>query len=141
AAVIQWYWMKDVFPRRDQFNSIHERLIEAWKSFAPRFRAEPVSFTSVSGNIEDFMTVNYLRDTAIQAGLQTQYIEVERIGWNHDRGEFVDEQERHIASCFKLYPWEWLIREQFGPMLLRGNTFWLESPWKMLLSNKAILTV
>src|SRR5207248_5991552 len=32
AAVIQWFWMKDVFPRMDQFNTIHERLIEAWKA-------------------------------------------------------------------------------------------------------------
>src|SRR5215831_15590585 len=30
AAVVQWYWFKDRFPTRDQFNSIHERLIEIW---------------------------------------------------------------------------------------------------------------
>src|SRR6266850_5439392 len=47
AAVIQWYWFKEVqknpsafnrnLPSRttlDQFNSIHERLIEAWKAYA-----------------------------------------------------------------------------------------------------------
>ena len=27
AAVVQWYWLQDVFPKRDQFNSLHERLI------------------------------------------------------------------------------------------------------------------
>src|ERR1039457_7488970 len=27
AAVAQWYWLQDTFPRRDQFNSIHERLV------------------------------------------------------------------------------------------------------------------
>lgn len=35
AAVIQWFWMKDVFtdePHPDQFNSLHERLIEAWQT-------------------------------------------------------------------------------------------------------------
>src|SRR6476620_4290839 len=37
AAVIQWYWMKDTNPSLDQFNSIHDRLIEAWKSFASDF--------------------------------------------------------------------------------------------------------
>ena len=31
AAVVQWYWLKDVKPDADQFNSIHERLIEAWR--------------------------------------------------------------------------------------------------------------
>jgi glutathionylspermidine synthase len=87
------------------------------------------------------MTVNYLRDTAIQAGLKTTYIEVERIGWNHGRQQFVDENERHMSTVFKLYPWEWMIREKFGEKLLADNTYWLESPWKMLLSNKAILPI
>ncbi|MBN9117856.1 MAG: glutathionylspermidine synthase family protein, partial [Planctomycetes bacterium] len=31
AAVAQWMWLKDVDERADQFNSIHEQLIEAWK--------------------------------------------------------------------------------------------------------------
>jgi glutathionylspermidine synthase len=140
AAVIQWYWMQDVFPNADQFNSIHDRLIEAWKIFGQHM-PEGVWFTSISGNVEDFMTVNYLRDTAIQAGLKTTYIEVERIGWNHDRQRFVDENERHMSTVFKLYPWEWMIREKFGDKLLADNTYWLESPWKMLLSNKAILPI
>ena len=43
AAVIQWYWFKDVLPRLDQFNSIHERLIEAWQRVASR-PARPDSF-------------------------------------------------------------------------------------------------
>ena len=86
------------------------------------------------------MTVwNYLRDTAMQAGLDTQFIDIETIGWNFDRRLFVDEAELHIADCFKLYPWEWMIRERFSNMLLSDNTRWLEAPWKMLLSNKAIL--
>ena len=141
AAVVQWHWMQDVFPQADQFNSIHERLIEAWKCIAHAFEGHPVVFSAISGNIEDFMTVSYLRDTAMQAGLETSFIEVERIGWNHPLGRFVDEQERHIKNCFKLYPWEWMIREKFARHLLADNTYWLESPWKMLLSNKAILAV
>src|ERR1043166_946572 len=30
AAVAQWYWLEEVFPKADQFNSIHEKLIGAW---------------------------------------------------------------------------------------------------------------
>ena len=106
AAVIQWYWMKDVYPNLDQFNSIHEHLIEAWKLAAtdPRSGGEMV-FACLSGHVEDYMTTQYLRDTAMQAGLKTSYIEVERIGWNADRRQFVDEAEKAIRACFKLYPW------------------------------------
>src|SRR5258707_12569143 len=31
AAVAQWFWLQDVMPAADQFNSLHEKLIEAWK--------------------------------------------------------------------------------------------------------------
>lgn len=87
------------------------------------------------------MTVAYLRDTASQAGLKTSYIDVEQIGWDTKKRQFVDMDEQPIEVIFKLYPWEWLIHEEFAPHLLEAPTSWLEAPWKMLLSNKAILTV
>jgi glutathionylspermidine synthase len=140
ASVIQWHWMQECFPAADQFNSLHERLIEAWQTNRDRFR-DTLYFSSVRGHVEDYMTVNYLRDTAMQAGLATEYIAVEDIGWNDRRGLFLDLQERPIREAFKLYPWEWLLREQFGPHLTRRTTRWLEPPWKMILSNKAILAI
>jgi len=39
AAVVQWHWLKDVKPDADQFNSIHERLIEAWRGILKRLSA------------------------------------------------------------------------------------------------------
>jgi glutathionylspermidine synthase len=140
SAVIQWFWMKDLFPRLDQFNSIHERLIEAWKRAGSTMPAAWL-FTCVSGSLEDYMTTNYLRDTAMQAGLSTEYLPIEKIGWNWDRGLFVDQSEQALVNCFKLYPWEWMLREQFGAQLLRSAVRWMEAPWKMILSNKAILVV
>jgi glutathionylspermidine synthase len=145
ASVIQWHWFKATHPELDQFNAIHERLIEAWGAAAaePGRPEGPWYFTAMNGVLEDYMTVTYLRDTAMQAGLATEYVDVERIGWNWGRRLFVDEAERHMGNVFKLYPWEWLIREQFAPQLLeaRDSTRWMEAPWKMLLSNKAILPV
>src|SRR5262249_7546752 len=76
AAVVQWYWLKDHFPTRDQFNSIHERLIEIW-SILKKESQDRWYFTSLRDHLEDYMTVNYLRDTAIQAGLETEYISIE----------------------------------------------------------------
>ncbi|HSZ57740.1 MAG TPA: glutathionylspermidine synthase family protein [Tepidisphaeraceae bacterium] len=140
SAVIQWFWMKDLFPQLDQFNSIHERLIEAWKRAGSQMPG-PWLFTCVSGSLEDYMTASYLRDTAMQAGLSTQYLPIEKIGWNWDRNVFVDQSEQPIVNCFKLYPWEWMLGEQFGPQLLRSTVRWMEAPWKMILSHKAILPV
>jgi glutathionylspermidine synthase len=54
-------------------------------------------------------------------------------------GQFVDQQDRPIELMFKLYPWEWMLRESFGASLPGAATRWVEPPWKMILSNKGIL--
>ncbi|MFL5327835.1 MAG: glutathionylspermidine synthase family protein [Gemmataceae bacterium] len=140
AAVIQWYWLKDQFPGKDQFNSLHERLIEFWKSLTRPIEG-PVHFVSQREHLEDFMTTNYLRDTAEQAGLKTVYLPIEAVGWNSARKQFVDQDEGIIRTCYKLYPWEWMLAEEFGPHLPEVRVRWFEPPWKMLLSHKAILVV
>jgi glutathionylspermidine synthase len=140
AAVIQWFWLKDTRPEGDQFNSIHERLIEVWQTLKPRLTA-PVYFAALRGNVEDYMTVSYLRETAVQAGLETAYLAVEEIGWHPASRQFVDRGGRPLGAVFKLYPWEWMLREPFGRHLPVSRTRWLEPPWKMLLSSKAILPV
>ena len=140
AAVVQWFWLKDLHPEADQFNSIHERLIEAWSVIRAEM-GQRVAFTSLADNLEDYMTVTYLRDTAVQAGLDTAYLTVEDIGWAATRRVFVDRDERALATIFKLYPWEWMLRDEFGVHLLQARARWLEPPWKMLLSNKAMLAM
>jgi glutathionylspermidine synthase len=138
AAVAQWHWLKDVDERGDQFNSIHEQLIAAWQALH-RVDARPIHFAAVSGNVEDYITTEYLRDTAMQAGFETHYLDVEQIGWDAPWRLFVDMKQRPIQQLFKLYPWEWLIREEFGQHIPHVQMRWLEPPWKMLLSNKALL--
>ena len=29
--MVQWYWLRDMRPEADQFNSLHEKLIERWR--------------------------------------------------------------------------------------------------------------
>src|SRR5438132_8222841 len=74
AAVFQWTWLEQgierhIIPKRaDQFNSIHERLIDAWKKFT---HAKHLHLAGMTENEEDAGTLAYLEDTASQAGLQT----------------------------------------------------------------------
>ncbi|WP_405715982.1 MULTISPECIES: glutathionylspermidine synthase family protein [unclassified Streptomyces] len=151
AASAQWFWMEDLFPGADQWNSLHERLVAAWKRQAPLLPPGPLHFAHSDGDElgEDLMTVAYLRETAEQAGIDTEALSVEQIGWDRLSGRFVDERLRFIRSCFKLYPWEWLATDRFGPHVLdtldngggTGTTCWIEPAWKMLLSNKALLAI
>jgi glutathionylspermidine synthase len=141
AAVIQWYWKEDTSPGSEQFNSIHERLIEALTRIkTDREISVPFYFTSLGqeDSVEDFMTVTYLRDLAIQAGLDARFIEIGQIGYG-DGSTYFRDGEFDIAHIFKLYPWEWLVREEFGKNLIQTTTEWYEPAWKMLLSNKALL--
>jgi glutathionylspermidine synthase len=136
SAVTQWYWMEEVFSGEDQFNSIHERMIDRWKSIGGE---EALYLACIKGSEEDLATIEYIANTAAQAGLKTDGIFVEDIGW--DGREFLDLKNRPIRRVFKLYPWEWLVREEFGPHLLKETIFWIEPAWKMLWSNKAILAI
>lgn len=138
AAIAQWFWLQDVSPESDQFNSLHERLIEAWK-VVKREIDTPVAFVATQNHLEDFATVTYLRDVAEQAGIRTQYLPIQAVGWNEGLGAFMDTQDEPLGCVFKLYPWEWMLREEFGSHLPNAATRWLEPPWKMLMSNKAIL--
>lgn len=135
AAVAQWFWLQDTRPDADQFNSIHERLIEAWR----RWAGTTVHFSSIKEQPEDEMTVLYLRDTCEQAGVTTKSVYVEDIGWNRRESVFVDAENTRITHCFKLYPWEWMWHEEFGPHLARDPVQFIEPTWKMLLSNKGLL--
>lgn len=137
ASVAQWFWLQDRFQQRDQFNSIHERLIASWKNLAD----ERIHFAAVKDHPEDEQTVNYLQDTCHQAGLVTKRMSIEDIGWSEKRAGFVDLENQKITACFKLYPWEWLWEEEFAAFLPQEPCRWIEPPWKMILSNKGILPI
>lgn len=141
TAVFQWKWLEGAKERRivpkdaDQFNSLHERLIEGWKGIG---NGRKLYLAGTTENTEDLGTISYLQDTASQAGLQTEVIGIEQIG-RAPRGGFVDTKDQPIELMFKLYPWEWMMREQFGASLPSAPTQFVEPPWKAVLSNKGIL--
>jgi len=137
AAVVQWYWLQESYPDADQFNSIHERLIEAWRNVA----AARVHFAAVRDLPEDVQTVTYLMDTCQQAGFQTAWTAIDEIGWDTKARRFVAADDAPIDALFKLYPWEWMWHEPFAEFIETAPTLFVEPPWKLLLSNKGLLPV
>ena len=67
TGVFQWLWLEDVIERQivpkdfDQYNSLHERLIEGWK--ADRQRASRLHLTGMIDDPEDSGTIAYLEDS------------------------------------------------------------------------------
>jgi glutathionylspermidine synthase len=143
AAVIQWEWKEQLFPELDQFNSLHEKLIGRWAALRARLPGQRVWFTHTADAAhEDTITTTYMRDLASQAGLETLAVLIDDIGVD-DRGQIVDHEDQLITAIFKLYPWEWIVNEPYGPSIVAHlpETLWIEPIWKMLWSNKAILAL
>jgi hypothetical protein len=164
AAVIQWDWLEDnrhkINPKIpaehiDQFNSIHEALIKAWaevkKEVSNRTnqlftKSNPLYLTGALDTEneeplapEDYQNIQYMRDVCEQAGIATETIPIGNIGWNGTH--FVDSQNLPIRAFFKLHPWEHLVKNEFGKYLFENKVGVIEAPWKMILSNKALLPV
>jgi glutathionylspermidine synthase len=142
SSVVQWYWKQDKFPSYDQFNSIHDKLVAKWTELKNYLKEGPLYFTGLD-MIEDFMNLQYMVETAKQAGLETASINITEVGWDSQDKKFVDNEYYAINNIFKLYPWEWLLNEQFGKHIATAydKTFWIEPPWKLILSNKGILPI
>jgi glutathionylspermidine synthase len=81
AAGPQWFWLEELHPGLDQWNSLHERLVDAWRKAAPNLSTDTVHFTYTAGDEtgEDFITATYLQECAEQAGLATVCLPVEQI--------------------------------------------------------------
>ena len=141
AGIIQWFWLQDLDSSKDQFNSIHEKLITHWAFLRDYLYPGPLYFSCLKGTLEDLTNVEYLRDCAMQAGIPTRFLFIEDIGWDQQQQIFVDERRQPMKNIFKLYPWEWLAVDEFGKNIPadKNAAFFIEPAWKMILSNKAIL--
>ena len=143
AGIVQWFWLQDFDKSKDQFNSIHEKLIAYWKYLKTYLNPGSLHFTCLKETLEDLTNTEYMRDCAMQADLDTKLVFIDDIGWDADLKIFRDLDDKPIKNIFKLYPWEWLVDDEFGNHILEdtNRTLWIEPSWKMILSNKAILPI
>lgn len=142
----QWLWLEQqvnagVLPRNsDQFNSLQEKLVNRFKEISYHYNIGQMHFACCKDTAEDRGTVQYLQDCAKEAGLAADFVFVEDIGIA-DTGVFTDLSDRPITDCFKLYPWEFMLNEEFGDLLSGANVNWIEPSWKSILSNKALMVL
>ena len=138
SAVAQWYWMEDVFPEKDQFNSLHDKLVSQWDMLP---KDAVIHVASLKENEEDWVCTMYLVDTIETSGRKAVHMYIEDIGIDNSTKEFVDLDGTPIKHLFKLYPWEWMMREEFGQSTIASSTKFIEPMWKAVLSCKGILPI
>ena len=140
----QWLWLEEQVNRgkipkqADQFNSLQEKLVYQFAKIAEFYQIQDMYFACCQDTDEDRGTVQYLQDCAKEAGLLDDFVFIEDIGLS-DCGSFTDLQDHKIQTLFKLYPWEFMQREEFGQAIHQADVNWLEPIWKSVLSNKALM--
>ncbi|OBR10404.1 glutathionylspermidine synthase [Colletotrichum higginsianum IMI 349063] len=153
SACIQWLWLEQTGCGNDQFNSINESLVEAWKRNLTLIdeklgHKSTVYFATCDSDStgEDAMNAMVLMETCQIAGWETRAISMGEIGISLEDGRFYDTKGNHLDVVFKLYPWEFMVEDApgkacFTDMDSSDGTIWIEAPYKMLWSNKALFAV
>ncbi|GKW77443.1 hypothetical protein FJMB00501_37210 [Enterobacter hormaechei] len=119
AAFFQWIWLEDQanagnLPEgSDQFNSLQEKLIERFAELREQHGFNLLHLACCRDTEEDRGTVQYLQDCAAEAEVATEFLYIEEIGLG-EKGQFTDTQDQVISNLFKLYPWEYMLREMFS---------------------------
>ncbi|WP_426575840.1 glutathionylspermidine synthase family protein [Xenorhabdus stockiae] len=144
SAFFQWIWLEDQVnaghlpSNADQFNSLQEKLIERFAQLREKHGFGLLHMACCQDSEEDRGTIQYLQDCASEAGIPTEFLFIEDIGLG-EKGQFTDLQDQVIGNLFKLYPWEFMLREIFSTKLADAGVRWLEPAWKSIISNKALL--
>lgn len=142
----QWLWLEHnvdagALPRQsDQFNILQEKLVNRFIELKAHSPDRVLHLSCCKDTEEDRGTVQYLQDCAEEAGIQCKFVYIEDIGVDEE-GQFSDLDDQVIDWIFKLYPWEFMLSEEYGQYLGKHDVHWLEPPWKSILSNKALLPV
>ena len=141
SAVFQWEWLEQAMETGlipegcDQFNDLHESIVGAFSLLD----IEGLSHFSCNWDIEDDKgTLDYLEECAHEAELETCSLAMEQIGIDA-QGRFTDLDDRVVTTLIKLYPWEWIMDEEFGRHVPTSGVRFIEPPWKAILSNKGLL--
>jgi len=141
ASIVQYEVLYDSWLKKgyDQFNSIHESLVN---TFATNFNGfDTIHFSTLfDAPNEDYGNLNYLLRCALESGKEVANVALEDIGYQHETNTFKDLNNDTIECLFKLYPLEYLTLDDFATHLLGNSSIRIIEPfWKLLLSNKLLM--
>ncbi|MBT0770873.1 glutathionylspermidine synthase family protein [Kineosporia sp. J2-2] len=138
TAVTQWSWLEAVQPDRDQWNMLHERLVRTWQKHLNDNEFVHL-VAGVTEPLEDWNTIAYVADTVREAGGRPITLPIDQLGVVHGSNRFVGLENEPVTTCFAMYPWDWMLAEDFGCTALASDVTWLEPVHKVLTGSKALL--
>lgn len=116
TAVIQWAMLKaNGFDERRQFNNIYGALKDNFQrlitlsgdvsNFYDYYEGWKILFSSIANNKEEETTTKFLKQIAMEAGFDTGFEYLNRVGFLENEGIF-DANKNYYEYWFKLFPWE-----------------------------------
>jgi glutathionylspermidine synthase len=116
TAVVQWAMLKANGLDEDrQFNNIFEALKENFRrlvtlsedtsSFEEYYEGWRILFSSIAGNTEEEVTTKFLQQAAYEAGFESGFEYLDKVGFLENEGIF-DSENINYEYWFKLFPWE-----------------------------------
>lgn len=161
AGLVQADWAAHLGVK--QFNRIDKLLVASWPRMLKRAAAawgrsveslQPVLFAAHRTSLEEADNIDYLAATARRGGLAVTLCDIDHVKIPDSSLAPVVEapgtkSPARVKAIWKLYPYEWLAEEELGEAL-QGSTYahnaanpsgclWMEPPWKLVLSSKALL--
>ncbi|MBI1209672.1 MAG: glutathionylspermidine synthase [Azospirillum sp.] len=138
ASIVQWSWLEATHPDADQFNGLHEGLVERFQTLSRGLRGrDQLHLTCSTPDAALEGELAYLAAVADEAGYQATVIPIQDIGW--DGARFRDLDDAEMRWLLKLYPWEVLAEDDFGHHLDTAPTVFLDPVWRMPASNHGLL--
>ncbi len=173
CSLVQRQWMEQVFFENfqqkqirssfshlydsiSQYNTIEDGLKSHWEYILENLsekeqQPDTFHFCSIAPSEEDFQTVAFIMKcfniVSHSKGYNTKsnFLYIQDVGFSEESYEFVDLQNKPISHLFKLYAWEWLIEEFFGPQMLQlvseEQIHVYEPLWKMILTHKGLMAI
>lgn len=143
TAVMQPDWRAaHRFPEPRQSDHLHDKLVARWRQLAKgryNLAATPLYLTVMTPNTPEEHSLHFMGIAAQQGGWSAQYIPLQDIGWNGTY--FTDAEEKEISWVLKRHPWNEIVETSFGPNIPVSGSIWIEPLWRMILENKAFLTL
>lgn len=128
AAVIQRNWLETMIGDADQFNGLHEALIERWEELAGSRRCAALHFVYSASSRIEAGEVAYLAAVAEEAGIAVHILPIQAMEW--DGRQFLDDTGQAIGWLAKRYPWQTLMASPFTDALRGGTLAVSEPPWR-----------
>jgi glutathionylspermidine synthase len=116
TAVIQWAILKaNGLEEQMQFNNVFEAIKENFKrlitlsedtsGFDDYYEGWKILFSSIAGDSEEETTTRFLQQAAMEAGFNTSFEYLDKVGFIEEEGIF-DSEKEYYEYWFKLFPWE-----------------------------------